>query len=303
MSRSVSSVSFWPPLQNRSQLREWVDSRQVQGVVIATIILNAVILGLETSRSLTESYGHILHGADTACLVVFVIELALKLYAYGRSFWKSGWNIFDAIIVVIALVPGSGPFSVLRGFRILRVFRLVSAFPKLRFVVEALMSAVPGMASIGALLSIIFYVCAVMACTLFGESHPEWFGTLGRSLYTLFQVMTLESWSMGIVRPVMSEQPWAWLFFVPFILLSSFAVLNLFIAVIVDSMQTLTEGSEESPVSSSPPAASGSHVDGAPLSTDAGNADSLDSRDQIAAELAAMRAELAEVKSLLTQQR
>lgn len=296
MSRSASSVSLLPPVHDRSQLRAWVESRPVQSTVIAVIIVNAIILGLETSRSLTADYGHILKWLDTVCLGVFVVELVLKLYAYGRSFWKSGWNVFDAIIVVIALIPGSGPFAVLRGFRVLRVFRLISAFPKLRFVVEALMSAVPGMASIGALLSIIFYVCAVMASTLFGESHPQWFGSLGKSLYTLFQIMTLESWSMGIVRPVMSEKPWAWVFFVPFILLSSFAVLNLFIAVIVDSMQTLTSGQADDD-SAGQDSETADKPDATRPGAD-GNKNAVPA--EVAGELAALRRELADMKKLLT---
>ena len=101
------------------------------------------------------------------------------------------------------------------------------------------MQAVPGIGAIAGLMGILFYVGAVMATTLFGERFPEWFGSLGKSLYTLFQVMTLESWSMGIVRPVMEAYPNAWLFFVPFILVSAFVMLNLFVAVIVDTMSNL----------------------------------------------------------------
>ena len=113
--------------------------------------------------------------------------------------------------------------------------------PALRRVVGGLIAALPGMSSIVVLMAMLFYVAAVMATNLFGDAFPDWFGHLGASLYTLFQVMTLESWSMGIVRPVMEAYPYAWMFFVPFILLSTYAVLNLFIGVIVSAMQEETE--------------------------------------------------------------
>ncbi len=115
----------------------------------------------------------------------------------------------------------------LRALRILRVLRAISIVPSLRRVVEGLINALPGMGSVFALMSLIFYIAAVMATKLFGAAFDEWFGTIGRSAYSLFQIMTLESWSMGIVRPVMEVYPWAWAFFVPFILVTTFAVVNL----------------------------------------------------------------------------
>ena len=144
--------------------------------------------------------------------------------------------------MTIALVPASGQFSVLRALRILRALRLISGVPRMRKVVEALLRAVPGIGAVAALLLLVFYVFAVIATKLFGGDFPQWFGTIGESMYSLFQIMTLESWSMGIVRPVMQLFPFAWAFFVPFIIVSSFTVLNLFIAIIVDSMQTLNVG-------------------------------------------------------------
>lgn len=224
---------------SRDAVGRFMESKFVGHFIIAVILLNAVILGLDTSPAITAQYGAALITADKICLGIFIVELLLKLFAQGVKFFTKPWNIFDTLIVGIALMPGSGSLAVLRALRVVRVFRLISVMPKLRFVVEALMSAVPGMLSIGALLAVVFYVSGVMAATLFGETFPQWFGGLPASLYTLFQIMTLESWSMGIVRPVMEKHWWAPAFFVPFILLSSFTVLNLFIAVIVDSMQTI----------------------------------------------------------------
>jgi voltage-gated sodium channel len=176
---------------------------------------------------------------DNFILGVFVVEISAKLYAYKWRFFRDPWNVFDFLIVTIALIPASGPLAVLRALRILRVLRLISMVPRLRFVVESLLHAIPGIASIAALLVLLYYVFAVMATGLFGSAHPAWFGTIGKSMYTLFQVMTLESWSMGIARPVMETHPYAWLFFIPFILIATFTVLNLFIAIIVNTMQSM----------------------------------------------------------------
>jgi voltage-gated sodium channel len=231
----------------RRRLGVWLEGQRVQWAVMAVILANAVILGIQTTRWGTGQAAAVLGVLDSLCLAVFVVELGLKLYAHGLGFFRSGWNVFDLGVVTIALLPAAGAFAVLRALRVLRVLRLVSAVPRMRFVVEALVGAIPGLASIGALLSLVFYVGAVMATALFGESHPQWFGSIGASAYSLFQIMTLESWSMGIVRPVMEIHPWAWAFFVPFILVAAFTVLNLFMAVIVDSMQTLRHNPESWP--------------------------------------------------------
>ena len=185
------------------------------------------------------AFGFWLLALDHFILSVFVVEISAKLYAYRWRFFHDPWNVFDFLIVAIALIPASGPMAVLRALRILRVLRLISMVPRLRFVVESLLQAIPGIASIAALLVLLYYVFAVMATGLFGGAHPAWFGTLGKSMYTLFQIMTLESWSMGIARPVMETHPYAWLFFIPFILVATFTMLNLFIAIIVNTMQTM----------------------------------------------------------------
>jgi len=222
----------------RERVGRVVDAPIVQKVILGLIILNAITLGLETSKTIYAEYGVVLSVIDRAILSVFVLEVGTKLFHRGFRFFKSGWNVFDFIIVGIALFPASGPLSVLRALRILRAFRMMSMVPQMRTVVQALITAIPGMLSIVALISLIFYVSAVLATNLFGADFAEWFGTIGRSMYSLFQIMTLESWSMGIVRPIMEIYPYAWVFFVPFILVTSFAIINLFIGVIVDSMQS-----------------------------------------------------------------
>ncbi|UHD17346.1 ion transporter [Thiocapsa bogorovii] len=226
-------------MSSREKVGVWIESTRIQGIIIGLILVNAVTLGLETSSSIMASYGGFLHLIDRVILAAFVAEMLLKLFAHGRGFFRRGWNLFDFTVIAIALIPASGPLAVLRALRVLRVLRLVSVSPRLRFVVEALLKALPGIASIASLMLLLFYVAAVIATGLFGTGFPEWFGTLGGSMYTLFQIMTLESWSMGIVRPVMEVYPYAWLFFIPFILIATFTMLNLFIGIIVDTMQTL----------------------------------------------------------------
>jgi voltage-gated sodium channel len=229
----------------RDQLYQWVEKRAVQRTIIAVILLNAVILGMETMPSVNEPHGELLSQLDRLCLAIFVVELSLAIAAMGPSrFFRDPWRVFDFVVVSIALVPATGAFTILRSLRVLRVLRLASASPRMRVVVSALLAAIPGLSSIIALLLLLFYVAAVMSTKLFGPNFPEWFGSISASMYTLFQVMTLESWSMGIVRPVLEIYPYAWLFFIPFIMLATFTMLNLFIAVIVEAMQSQAQAAQ-----------------------------------------------------------
>ncbi len=238
----VLPINTQPPEGIRSRISTFVEGRSVVRFITLLIIINSVTLGLETNREVVSQYGGLLDVIDKTILCIFSFELLLKFYAYRLDFFKSGWNIFDFLIVGIAWFPAVGTFSILRALRILRVFRLLSVVPQMRRVVGALLHSIPGMLSVSGILTMIFYVCAVLSTSLFGKDPDpqmqEWFGTVSASLYTLFQIMTLESWSMGIVRPTMEIFPLSWIFFVPFIIITSFAVLNLFIGIIVDAMQT-----------------------------------------------------------------
>ena len=220
---------------------------------------------------------------DRVILTVFVFEILLRLFVYRLKFFRDPWSLFDFLVVAIALMPSTGPFSVLRALRVLRVLRILSIVPSMRRVVGALLASIPGLSSIALVLLLIYYVFAVIATNLFGSAFPEWFGSIGASLYTLFQIMTLESWSMGISRPVMETYPYAWAFFIPFILIATFTMLNLFIAIIVNAMQTFTEIETKTTVGA---------VDQA--------------RDHIEADMHAemkeLRAEIGELKHLLQEQ-
>ena len=223
-----------------------VESDLVQKIIIGLILLNALTLGLETNSVLMKEYGQQISFLDNCILSIFVIEILIKLGYRKLSFFKDGWNIFDFIIIGIALAPATGSLSVLRTLRIFRAMRLLSVVPSMKKVTQALLSAIPGILSVGSIILLIFYVSAVLATNFFGDDFDTWFGNIGRSMFSLFQIMTLESWSMGIVRPVMELFPWAWTFFVPFILVTSFAVLNLFIGIIVDAMQSQNTEKENS---------------------------------------------------------
>lgn len=247
--RTASPSEPWQPNPHATGIRrrvgEFVLHPAVQNFIIAVIIVNALTLGLETSDAVMARAGGLLHVLDVGALVIFIIELAAKMFALGRAFWRDGWNVFDFLVVAIALIPSSGPLAVLRALRVLRVLRLVNRLPQLRRIAEAIIQAIPGIGAIAALMAIIFYVGAVMATVLFGDSHPEMFGSIPTSLLTLFQVMTLDSWAFGVVVPVMADHPSAWVFFIPFILVSASVMLNLFIAVIVDTMSNLQESAPE----------------------------------------------------------
>ncbi|MEE4638689.1 MAG: ion transporter [Wenzhouxiangella sp.] len=228
----------------RSRLGEWVEGPGFTRFIIGLIVLNAVILGLETSPAVMAAFGPALIVANQLILAVFVGEILLKLTAFGPRFFRSGWNVFDFLIVGIALVPASGPLEILRALRVLRVLRLLSQIPKLRAIIESLLRALPGMGWTALLLLLIFYIFAVMGTKLFAEDFPEYWGNLGLSLFSLFQIMTLESWSSGVARPMMEAYPLIWIYFVPFILISSFMVLNLFIAIIVTATQSIHHDEE-----------------------------------------------------------
>jgi voltage-gated sodium channel len=209
-------------------------------VILGLIIVNAITLGLETSPAVMEQAGRLLRVIDQAILAIFVVELLARIAMHRLSFFRDPWSLFDLFVVAVALVPATGSLSVLRALRILRVLRLITVLPSLKRVVGGLVRAMPGMGSILLLLCLIFYVFSVMGAKLFGPTHPELFGGLGQTAYTLFQVMTFDDWSAGVVKPLMAEHPYAWFFFIVFILVSTFMALNLFIGVVVGALDAET---------------------------------------------------------------
>jgi voltage-gated sodium channel len=260
----------------QQKVEDFVDNSIVQHAIVVLIILNAALLGLETSQDVMQAYGSELVLLDHFILGIFILELVLLIIARGTDFFKDPWSVFDFVVIAIALVPATESLSVLRALRVLRVLRLINKVESMRKVVGGLLSCLPSLASVVSLILIIFYVSAVIATNLFGQEFPELFGGMGNTAFTLFQVMTLESWSDGIARPVMEKFPYAWIFFIFFILIATFVIVNLFIAVIVDS---LTSGSSSEDTQAA-----------------------RDQSDVLQSEMQAMRQELRELKALVIDQ-
>ncbi|RDI34943.1 ion transporter [Lentzea flaviverrucosa] len=220
----------------RARIGEVVESTRFQWMIICVIVVNAATLGAETSPSIVAEHGDLLSAVDHLALAVFVAELAARLYAFGWRFFRDPWNVFDLVIVSVALLPAAGPLSVLRSLRILRALRLVAMVPSMRRVVSALVKSVPGLISLTGLLMLLLYVGGVIASNLFGDSGDPRFAGLGSTLLTLFQITTGDGWS-DVMRDQMEHQPLAWVFFLCYLMVGTFTMLNLFIAVVCSAME------------------------------------------------------------------
>jgi voltage-gated sodium channel len=223
-------------------LSNLINSLAFQRFIIVVILINAAILGLLATDLSPETY-RLLHIADMACLAIFIAELALKFIVMRTSMFKDPWNIFDLVVVGIALLPASGPLSVLRALRVLRLMRLVTVVPSMRRVVTGMFAAIPGGASVAAVLLIMYYVGSIIGVMLFRDVSPQHFGDLGTTFFTLFKMMTLEGWP-DIADDVMAKSPNAWIFFVIFIIFTTFTTLNLLFGIIVDAMNSTREEEE-----------------------------------------------------------
>ncbi|EQB40528.1 ion transporter [Sulfurimonas hongkongensis] len=232
----------------QKRIKSFVEDSKFQNFIMALIIINGVIMGFETSKEIMQDYGLLFHIFDKLVITIFTIEILLRIYAHRVEFFKDSWSLFDFVIVAISLMPSTGGFEIFRILRVFRLFRLITVVPQMRKIVMALISVIPGMLSIAALLILFFYIFAIMATQLYAETFPQWFGSLGESFYTLFQIMTLESWSMGIVRPIMEVHPYAWIFFVPFIFMVTFIMVNLIVAIVVDAMSEINKDETQSVV-------------------------------------------------------
>ena len=227
----------------RDKLRNFIEHKVVTNFILAVIAYNAIALGLLTYPNISASFGSFLQNTCFACVIIFTIELFIKLFVYGKSFFKDGWNNFDFVLIAMSWIPTGGVFSSFRAFRILRTLRLVTRMQKLRIIVQAIIESIPNVGWASLLLLLIFYIFAIMGTTLFGESFAEYFGTIGKSMFTLFQVMTLEAW-VDIARTIMETMPYAWIYFLSFILVSSFIVMNVIVGVIVNAIGEISAKSK-----------------------------------------------------------
>lgn len=235
------------------KFREFVDSKLFNNFILVVIILNAVLLGLQTSKTITENMGGVLEVIDEIFLGIFILEMILKIIAFGLDYFKDGWNWFDMTIILVSVLSSLAFLSAFRVFRIFRVFRslkamrsmrMMSSLRHLRVIVQAIGRSIPSIAWTALLLVLIYYIFSIIGVSMFGEAFPDWFGNIGKSMYTLFQVMTLESWSMGISRPVMEVFGYAWMYFVPFVLISSFVVMNVVVGIVVNAISEVAEATK-----------------------------------------------------------
>ena len=254
----------------RGQIERFMARQFTQRLLIILIVINAIILGIETNKDIMAVIGHELILIDHAILWIFIAEIVVLIAARGWHFFKDPWCVFDFLVVAIALVPATGSLSVLRALRVLRILRLINKIESMRRVVSALLGSLPGLGSVFGLVLIVFYVSGVIATNMYASEFPERFGTLGMSFYTLFQVMTLEGWSEEIARPIMAIYPSAWIFFLIFIFISTFIVVNLFVAVIVDSINSIKHHEQNK-----------------------------DKEDDVAAKIQALHTEITELKALI----
>lgn len=219
-------------MTTRQKLTALVESPGFQTTVIVLILINAILLGAETFPEIRAKHGALITMLDQIVLVIFIIEIGLRICADGKGYFRKGWNIFDFSIVLISILAASSGLAVLRALRVLRVLRIITVIPRMRVVVSALLGSIPGIASVGVVLALIIYVFAVIAATLYGPLHPALFGDVFRAMYTLFNVMTLEGWP-EIAAQVRATHPNSWIFFMTFILIATFTMLNLFVAIVV----------------------------------------------------------------------
>lgn len=224
---------------HRQKLGNFLEGRHFQNFIVTLIVVNSITIGVETSKWWMDSYGKFFDSLDNLILLIFVLEILLKIYAFGFRFFRDPWNLFDFAIVFVSVLPAAGSISVFRTLRILRTLRLIKNVPKLRIIIEALIKSIPSIGWIMVLLVVVFYIFAVLGTNLYGGAFPQWFGSIGSSMFTLFQIMTLESWSSGIARPMMEVMPYSYFFFIPFILIATYTTLNIFIAIVVNTMNEL----------------------------------------------------------------
>lgn len=211
-----------------------IKSQLFYNIILVIIVINATVIGLQTNDTVNNYFGGFLQAINSFCLVIFITEFILRIYIYRRRFFLKRWDVFDLLVVLISLLPESYVVSTFRFLRVIRVLRLISVIPKIQLITQVLLRTLSSIISVGILLMIVYYVYAVITTTLYGKDFPQWFGTIGESYYTLFQIMTFESWSMGIVRPVMEIHPYSWIVFVSFLIIATYIVLNIVIGIIVD---------------------------------------------------------------------
>ena len=212
--------------------------------VLVVIVVNAVVLGLETYEGVDDRYGDELDLVNGLCFVVFVVELTLRIGAYGRRPWlffRDGWNVFDFVVIAVAFVPGVRQSStLLRLARLARVVRIVRLFPDLRVLLAGVWRSIPPLFAIGLATGMLLFVYGMIGWTLFADELPADWGNIGRAMLTLFVMLTLENFPT-YMDAGMEVHPWSWVYFVSFILIAAFVVINVLIGIVLNSMEEARE--------------------------------------------------------------
>jgi len=221
-------------------IRAFLESAGFQNFITFIIVINSLLIGMETFPAVMQDYGVMIDAFDLVILSMFTIEITLKIFIYRGKFFTSAWNVFDFVIIAVSILPAAGSFSIFRALRIIRTLRLLKNLPKLKLIIESLLHSIPSIGWIAVLLCIVYYIFAVVGVNLFGVLYPEYFGDLWKAFFTLFQIMTLESWSSAIARPIMDGVPFSAFYFVSFILIATYTTLNIFIAIVVNTMNEIS---------------------------------------------------------------
>nr|WP_010133413.1 ion transporter [Microbulbifer agarilyticus] len=236
----MSEISVQQKRGFAESCRRLVEAPIFNQVIIGLILVNAVVVGMETSTWVVERFNDALLGVNQLILIAFMVEAAVKISAEGRRPWRyfaNGWNCFDFSIIVLSLIPAAGPMATLaRLVRVLRVLRLVSAFPELRLLVDTLLRSLPSMFHISLLMGIIFYIYGVAGYFLFHEIDPTHWRTLPIALLSLFRIVTFEDWT-DIMYTAMDAMPYAWIYFISFVVMGAFVMINLFIGVVLNNLE------------------------------------------------------------------
>ena len=225
-------------------LRRLVDSHAFTAVVIAVIIANAVVLGMQTYDGLVDRYGDVLELLNVLFLAFFVLELAVRITSYWprpQEFFRSGWNVFDFVIIAVAFVPGlSRSSTLLRLARLARVVRIIRLLPDLRLLVTAVLRSLPPLFSMAMVTTLIIFVYGMVGWSLFGDELPEQWGNIGEAMLTLFVMLTLEDFPR-LMEQGMEIYPWSWIYFVSFVLVAAFIIINVLIGIVLNSMEEARE--------------------------------------------------------------
>jgi len=226
------------------RLARLVDSEHFAAAIAAVIVVNAIVLGLETYPSVMDAYGNVLILLNEICFGIFVIELVLRIASYGRNtaaFFRSGWNIFDLIVIGAVFIPGvREQAQLLRLLRLARIVRLVRYLPDARILILTVVKSIPSLFSVVVLTVLLLFVYGMVGWSLFGAALPEQWGTIGRSMLTLFILLTLENFPTYLEQAE-AVSPYAVVFFVTYVLMAAFIVFNLLIGIVIGSMERARE--------------------------------------------------------------